>query len=86
MSEAAKAMPPGKYIRLVVFGVKTQSEWAELLHCTQSTVSRYDNGKRLSGNSKDRVLELARERGVEFNPEWFWRVPEIVEEQVDRAA
>lgn len=76
MSEAGLTITPGLYIRHVVFGVKTQDEWAKLLGCSQATASRYDNGHPLSRRSQNRVIELARKRGIDFDPVLFWKVPE----------
>lgn len=70
-----QAMTPAQYIRETVFGVRTQSEFAELLGYEQPTISRFERGMRISAEAQQRIRDLARVRGINFDSNWFWAVP-----------
>lgn len=70
------AMTPARYIRERVFGIKTQAAFAELLGYEQATISRFETGLRLSAEAQERIRALARARGIAWDNNWFWSVPD----------
>ncbi|RUM40164.1 MAG: hypothetical protein DSY80_10700 [Desulfocapsa sp.] len=69
-------MTPMQFIRKQIFKVDTQLEMAELLGYQQATISRYESGWRISAVSQERIRRLAVDRGIAWNNDWFFSVPE----------
>jgi len=69
-------MTPARYIRLHVFGVPTQTEFARLLGYEQPHVSRLERGAPFSSEAQTRIRRLAEQRGVPWDNNWFFEVPE----------
>lgn len=68
-------MTPARYIREHVFGCLTQIEFAEALGYEQATISRFENGQRLSAEAQERIRVLAATRGVAWDNNWFFDLP-----------
>jgi transcriptional regulator with XRE-family HTH domain len=78
---------PARYIRERIFGVDTQTEFADLLGYEQATISRFESGRRYSAEAQERIRALARERKIKFDNNLFWEVPEHQEgRSEDRSA
>jgi len=66
---------PAKHIRECVFGIRTQSEFADLLGYEQATVSRFENGMPFSSGAMKRIRELAAKRAIKWDNNWFFEAP-----------
>jgi transcriptional regulator with XRE-family HTH domain len=64
-----------RYIRKHVFHV-TQTEFAELAGVAQATVSRWENGVAPSLGEMHAIREAAKSRGIAWNDDWFFEIPE----------
>jgi len=71
---AAMNWSPPRYIRVRVFEM-TQAAFGELLGISQSGVARIEASGDLSARLQRRILDLAEERGIAFDPQWFFTVP-----------
>jgi transcriptional regulator with XRE-family HTH domain len=66
-----------RFIRESVFGISTQHEFAKLLRYEQATVSRFESGaRRMSLDAQERIRALARRRGIRWDNNWFFEIPE----------
>jgi len=61
------------YIRVVVFGYATQQEFADELSINQSRLSRLERGERPSTAVSLLMVDLAAERGLDFDAALFFR-------------
>jgi transcriptional regulator with XRE-family HTH domain len=66
---------PARFIREQVFRLRTQQEFADALGYEQPTISRFENGLPFSASAQRRIRELAAQRGVPWNNNWFFEVP-----------
>lgn len=66
---------PAIHIRTRVFGFQTQREFADALGYEQATVSRWENGLGFSSEAMRRIRDLARNRGVTWDNNWFFDAP-----------
>ena len=69
-------MTPLQHIRKNVFQL-AQVEFAVALEVNQSTISRWERGE--SEPSRQEMLgikKLAQARNIEWDDQWFWKVPE----------
>ena len=76
MIRIMKTLTPARYIRLHVFGIETQTEFARLLGYEQPQMSRFENGAPFSSEAQSRIRRLATERGIDWDNNWFFEVPE----------
>ena len=72
-------MTPALHIRLHVFSVATQREFAEALGYEQPTVSRWESGEAFSSEAQRRIRELAQCRSIKWDNNWFFEVPSKTE-------
>lgn len=73
----SKSSTPARYIREQIFCVETQGQFGDLLGVTQETISRYETGAlRLNVQAQDRIRKLAAERGIDWDNNWFYDIPQ----------
>jgi predicted transcriptional regulator len=64
-----------RFIRTKVFSV-TQADFAAIAAVGQASISRWENGDGDPSLAEMRnIREAARERGLEFQDEWFFQIP-----------
>lgn len=56
-----------KHIRLNLFGMTTQGEFAAAIGVTQATVSRLESGSEISLTVAKSIRAAAKERGIEWD-------------------
>ncbi len=56
-----------KHIRLNLFGMPTQGEFAAAIGVTQATVSRLESGSEISLTVAKSIRAAAKERGIEWD-------------------
>jgi len=66
---------PARHIREVVFGFRTQQEFADALNYEQASISRFENGLAFSSEAQKRIRELAAARDIKWDNNWFFEVP-----------
>lgn len=67
-----------KWIRKQVFDLQ-QEEFASLLDLPRVRLSKYENGVHpVPIEVMDRVRQVARERNIPFNADWFFARPDEV--------
>lgn len=66
-------MTSARYIREIIFGITTQTEFAELLDMNQSRISRFEKGDPLSARFQNSVAALAKKKGLTFDHALFFR-------------
>ena len=71
-----RKITPAQFIRLKVFAVGTQHEFADMLGYEQAHISRFENGLPISRVAQDRIRELAKARDIEWDNNWFFEVPD----------
>ena len=74
MSTKQHPISPAQFIRQQALRMKRQ-EFAEGLGVTPTIISRYEREGRIPDRHRDRVLSIAKKRGVKINPKWFESVP-----------
>lgn len=68
---------PFHFIRVEVFGVESQDEFARLLNYSQAQVSRFETGERkMSTECQERIIALAGKQKRPFDANWFFAVPD----------
>lgn len=56
-----------KHIRLNLFGMTTQGEFAAAIGVTQATVSRLESGSEITLTVAKSIRSAAKERGIEWD-------------------
>lgn len=56
-----------KHIRLNLFGMTTQGEFAAAIGVTQATVSRLESGSEITLTVAKSIRAAAKERGIEWD-------------------
>ncbi len=68
--EVDPTMTVGKFIRLEVFGVSSQADWAAMLGISQASASRFDTGNPLSREAMNSIRALVAQRGGKRKVRW----------------
>jgi transcriptional regulator with XRE-family HTH domain len=68
-------MTPAQHIREKIFGYRTQQEFADAVGYTQAQISRFENGLAFSAEAQARIQKHAADRGLAWDNNWFFRVP-----------
>lgn len=66
-------MTSARYIREIIFGFGTQTEFAAELGLNQSRISRYEKGEAMSANVQTKIVQLADRRKITFDHSLFFR-------------
>lgn len=75
---AGSIMTPMQYIRICVFKVASQEEFAEMLGYSQAHISRMETGSYpISRGAQDAIRDLAQKRMIPWNNSWFFEVPPV---------
>lgn len=65
---------PARFVRKTVFKM-TQKQLGELIGVSQGAVKKYEQKGRFSANAQEAILTAADQKGITFNPAWFFEVP-----------
>lgn len=69
-------LTPAAYIRISIFGVQSQEDFGRLLGYSQAHVCRWEGGMPISRPAQERIRALAAERGIAWDNNWFFEVPQ----------
>lgn len=68
-----------KHIRLNLFGMTTQGEFAAAIGVTQATVSRLESGSEISLTVAKSIRSAAKARGIEWDDALLFEYEQEVE-------